>query len=423
MLSAIEEAGLYHNPDDFGYVALLRGSKQLIYPEKALHRALAPKHGWVKDQDVWLSQGDFFKRSRRTVHLLRIGLLFADLDVYKTPLTTGRTPKNLAESVLYYCDDERIPAPSVIVFSGRGLQAKWLLEKPLPRQALPRWKACEQYLVKKLAGFGADPAATDASRVLRVPGTYNRKSGDICRVVHVGHGHDGHVVRYSFDYLAEFLLPFSREELASKRQEKAAKKKDKTKATATGLQSFSTSQLNWDRLEDLRKLVEIRGGVKEGQRMVFLFWMLNFMLLSQAIQPGGLYAEATALAAEIAPGWPFRSMELMTLFEKAKAHARGETIELGGQRWSPLYTPKNDTLINLFQITDDEQRQLRTIISNDMAKERDRERHIARRRAAGAIDRETYEANSISRQKPWEALGMSRRSWYLAGKPEVPDDM
>jgi hypothetical protein len=417
VLSAIEEASLYHNPAEFGYVALLKGSHQKICIQKALGHVLSPKKGWAKDQDVWLSQGEFFQRSRRVVHLLRIGLLFADLDTYKTPWAAGRTPEELAESVLYCCAADGMPTPSLIVFSGRGLQAKWLLEKPLPRQALPRWRACERHLVAKLTHFGADPAATDAARVLRVPGTYNRKSGDVCRVVHVANGHDGQVLRYDFDYLAEFLLPFSRDELASRRQAKAAKKQDKSKAK-TGLKSFSASQLSWDRLEDLRKLAGLRGGIAEGQRMLFLFWMLNFMLLSQAIQPGGLYAEATALAAEIAPGWPFRSMELMTLFEKAKAHARGETVEIGGKRWTPLYTPKNDRLIEIFQITSDEQSQLQTIISADVAAERHRKRDEAQRRAKGAIDRQTYESKALAKQKPWEMFGISRAQWYRRGKPE-----
>lgn len=44
----------------------------------------------------------------------------------------------------------------------------------------------------------------------------------------------------------------------------------------------------------------------------------------------------------------------------------------------------------MFQITDEEQRKLRTVISTDMAAERHRERQKARRRAAGAVDRETY---------------------------------
>ena len=54
----------------------------------------------------------------------------------------------------------------------------------------------------------------------------------------------------------------------------------------------------------------------------------------------------------------------------AKAHEAGEKVEFGGKQFAPLYTPKNDTLISLFHITDDEQRKLRTLISRDMAAER-----------------------------------------------------
>ena len=32
--------------------------------------------------------------------------------------------------------------------------------------------------------------------------------------------------------------------------------------------------------------------------------------------------------------------------------------------------------------------------------------------------REEYLANALSRSKPWEALGMSRATWYRKGKPE-----
>jgi hypothetical protein len=44
-------------------------------------------------------------------------------------------------------------------------------------------------------------------------------------------------------------------------------------------------------------------------------------------------------------------------------------------------------------------------------------RDEARRRRKGAKPRAIYEANSISRNKPWEAVGMSRASWYRAGRP------
>lgn len=45
-------------------------------------------------------------------------------------------------------------------------------------------------------------------------------------------------------------------------------------------------------------------------------------------------------------------------------------------------------------------------------KERARLREQRRRRAQGAQERAEYEARSIARQKPWEALGISRRTWY-----------
>ena len=73
----------------------------------------------------------------------------------------------------------------------------------------------------------------------------------------------------------------------------------------------------------------------------------------------------------------------MTLFSKAKAYEAGEKVSFGGKDYSPLYTPKNDTLINLFRITADEQKQLKTIVSQAEAAERHRKREEDRRRAAG----------------------------------------
>ena len=72
--------------------------------------------------------------------------------------------------------------------------------------------------------------------------------------------------------------------------------------------------------------------------------------------------------------------------------------ESGGKQFAPLYTPKNDTLISLFEITSVEQQQLRTIISRDESMGRDRKRDEARRRAAGAVDRATYLGAAIEKK-------------------------
>jgi FixJ family two-component response regulator len=43
------------------------------------------------------------------------------------------------------------------------------------------------------------------------------------------------------------------------------------------------------------------------------------------------------------------------------------------------------------------------------------QRYISRPRAE-------YEANSLSRTRPWEAMGISRRTWYRRGKTTPQTD-
>jgi len=80
-----------------------------------------------------------------------------------------------------------------------------------------------------------------------------------------------------------------------------------------------------------------------------------------------------------------------------------------------------DKLAKVLNLHEAERSRLRitTIGSCDLSKEERVKRRRAlkrlrrreRRRASGAKPREEYEANSISRAKHWEALGMSRASW------------
>ena len=402
-----EEARSYHDAARWGYFSLLTGQgsqrKQDSYKLAVMPTVLAMVD---PTRDTWLSQAEFTVPNRRVVNLLRIGLLFADLDTYRTPWAANRTPEQLAAAVLHHCAEEGLPPPSLLIYSGRGIQAKWLLDGTIPRQALPRRNACQRYLIDRLASLGADPVAKDASRVLRLVNTVNTKSGNVCRVVHVEPGPDGDPVRYGFEFMAEALLPVARWTIEEQRRDRAERRQLKLMpgGKSDNLRGFSGRQLAWDRLEDLRKLAELRGSVQEGQRMQHLFWRLNFLLLSGATNSSLMYAEAAALAGELDPQWGYRSKELMTLYAKAKEFEAGEKVTLGGKEFAPLYTPKNDTLISLFKITDDEQRQLRTLISRDMALERDRERHKARRRAAGAVDRETYLEAAQERRRAAQAL-------------------
>lgn len=411
-LALFDEHHLYHQPDRYGFFAIRSADSTGVMRERSypLPRLDTVLQLLPRDRDSQLSQAEFVVPNRRIVNLARVGLLFVDMDCYKLNLL----PEQAMSRVLFACDDHRIPYPSIVIHSGRGIYAKWILKSALPRHALPRWNRVQSELVRALSFVGADAGAKDASRVLRIVGTVNTKSGEICRVLRITPCFDGQPIRYDFEYLCDRILPLSRRDLERERKEPKERPAVRLvhSGSTSGLHRFSGRQLAWHRLEDLRRLAELRGGVQEGWRMLFMFWSLNFLLLSGATNSQQMFHEAKALAHEIGflDGWSLS--DLGTLYRKAKDFESGKRIEHDGREYPPLYTPRNQTLLDVFKITPGEERQLRTIVSEDVAAERHRERETERRRAAGASDRQTYEANSLSRQKPWEELGVSRATWY-----------
>lgn len=415
-----DEANLYHDAARPGFFSILANKggaiRQRSYKLAEMPVVLSLLD---KTRDTWISQAEFTKPNRRAVNLWRVDLMFVDIDTYSIGWSADTAPEKLAQMLLYNCDQEGLPPPSIINFSGRGLHAKWLLENALPRAALPRWNAAQRALVKRLAHAGADPAARDISRILRVVQTTNSRSGEVCRVVHITEN-DGQPVRYDFDYLCEWLLPYTRDQLREMREQRAEEREKRKLRVIKGgrtskLKGFAGGQLAWHRLEDLRKLAVLRGGVGEGERMLHLFWQLNFLLLSGAAHSSQMRHEAAALARAIDPSWGYDSSALVTLYAKAQQYEAGQRVEFNGRQYPALYTPRNDTLINTFKITDDEQRELRTIITPSMSKERDAKRKRESRAAAGA----TPHSLSNEQLKPWEQLGMSRRTWYRKGRPSA----
>lgn len=121
--------------------------------------------------------------------------LAADLDIdgpgHKTDRLTLPLPSDqpAAEAIV---DEAGLPAPSIWVHSGGGLYAWWLLDPPHPiadTARAGRFTARWQDVLKAAAtrlGWHYGPVG-DLSRILRIPGTVNRKPGmdqpQPCRIV------------------------------------------------------------------------------------------------------------------------------------------------------------------------------------------------------------------------------------------------
>lgn len=377
-----------------------------------------------KRHDTYISQAEFTRPNRRVVNLARIGLCFVDVDFYGVDVLRYLTPDQVAGQILNFSNDNGIPIPSVIISSGRGLYLKWFLSSTIPRQALPRWNAIQGNLVSLFDSFGADVKAKDASRVLRLESTLNTKTGNTVQVIW---GQETPTL-YDFEELSRELLPLDRHELRVEKKGREARKTLLTllngESKARGHKGLNPLRLNWDRLEDIRKLAIMRGGVQPGARDIFLF--LGICFASWVIAPGQLYFEAEALAREFAPGLSRNQIHgyTSTAINRAHAAAKGEKQEWNGQLKDPRYRYSNARLVEALRITPDEERHLKTIISQGEAKERDRLRDEKRRRATGARTRQSYLGAAKDRRatarlmaaqgrKPAEiaqALGVSRMS-------------
>lgn len=427
--SSIIEPLHYHEEDREGKFSILQKPSKDVYKQKTfklseLTKVVKSCSGQV---DTWIGQNEFNRYNRKLINLERLVVAFSDLDTYKSEYA-GLPPEDIAKKLDQYCLVQNIPIPSLKVFSGRGLQVKWILNEPKSAKHLPKWKALQYAISVALTPFGADTNALDASRVLRLEGTVHSKSLEVVRVLEP----DKPVIKYEFSYLYETFDASNYLDMEKTRNTAKSRKMDKIEAaiqispfriieggkannpngSKSNLIAKTKQSLSWSRLLDLRTLVELRGGVREGQRMLFLFWTLNFMAMSFQVNRINFWDEAKGVADRFFPDGDWEESALGTVFEKVCQQAKGETVEFMGKSYTPLYTPRNSTLIRIFNITAEEQQHMITIIDDVEKAERAKNRMEKVRRKSGASDHKLSDA----KQKPWESMKISRRTYYSRKK-------
>lgn len=337
--------------------------------------------------DTYLSQCSFLKKSRRTVDLDNLGCAFVDIDCYKMGIVPD---EDFVSSLLDKAIGNGLPHPSYIMYSGRGIYLKWLFTEAVSAVNLHRWNALQHVLISLYRSIGGDMAARDASRVLRVLGSTNSTAGGSGVEIAWQSG-----IRHDFNELIRAVsmvdLPDIQEntkaqiryhqarviKLDMQEPSTALEWSQQHKAGMAHMKNFtarhqpimmghmSLLQLNWQRFIDLRDLSIQRGGIQRGSRDLTLFWMGNFLSHSGIITPDNFHQEMADLATGF-PGSDFTPMEdgsMSTLFSRLEAFQQEEKVAFNGQSYASLYTPTNEKLIDIFEITDEEQKNLSTIIN------------------------------------------------------------
>lgn len=143
----------------------------------------------------------------KSKHLRYLNATAADIDCYKLDISPGEALGRMVDLE----DSGELPPVSMYIRSGRGVWALWLLEDEdtgVPPRYWPEsaktYAGIQRRINEIVAPIGGDPHALDASRLTRVPGTINPRSGE--RVRYMTQAREGGgVFRYGLAEMAALL--------------------------------------------------------------------------------------------------------------------------------------------------------------------------------------------------------------------------
>jgi hypothetical protein len=291
------------------------------------------------------------------------------------------------EEALALLQAARIPAPSFVVYSGRGMHLYWLLQ-PTPGQALPVWQRVQDVLIKALASIGADPAARDCARMLRLVGTTHSKSGNEVRGVVLTD------TLWSLHELADEVLG-AREAKRSTVHDLAAA--GARKGRSSGRNRWQGSIYGWWHLvyRDMVTIAEYKwpNGVPPGYRDRVLFIMA--VALSWFCEPTTLQNEIMTTARDMTPTLDEHEITqtMAPILKRAAMRAAGEHMHYNGKDYDPRYNYSaqglRDYLADIIPV--ELHSQLRALAPAEVILQRKKERDLVRDRVAEGRYKQTRE--------------------------------
>lgn len=345
------------------------------------YKYLELKETDLTGENIYITLNTFYKPCRRLECIKELNFVYIDLDYYKTKYTKEQVIMNLESN--YF--NKIIPATNYIIDSGRGLALLWSINK-VPSQALPLWKAIEEYLYNQLKEFGADRQALDATRVLRVPGSINSKSKTVVSII------DEYDYIYDLREIQKEYLP----ELKPKEKKKGRPKKVNY--------VYRERSLYFARIQDITKLCELREYDLRGHREIILF-LYRYYLCSFTEDVQKALGDVLELNGMFT--YPLKENEVIRATRSAEKCYLDKNKE---------YKYKNETLIDLLEITEYEETQMSTIISNKEYKRRNNEynknKYKEKLKAEGKLSKK--EEVKLRREKIKDLLaeGLSQKEIY-----------
>lgn len=389
---------LFHHGDSKGFITLAKKDpitgrfRQYHYQAEELADHLSEWTG----ENVYFSQNSFYRPQRSIENIKQLRSLYVDLDTYNQELTNSQVI-GLLEMDYFRTS---IPEPNIIIHSGRGLVLVWLIN-PVPSQAMPLWAAVQRYLLEQLKQFGGDSKCVDASRIFRLSGTINSKSGAMVEAEYL------HQYRYDLREIQEDYLP----DLTPRPDKKGVNKLNGRKKI---VRLYNTYSLHYARLQDITRIVEMRNYDVDGYREVICF-LYRYWTCCFVDDPIDALDRTLELNSSFTH--PLKEKEVINATKSAEkmwsAKGTKEAKELAKKQGyaDSGYNFSNKKLISWLDITKDEMKHLSTIID---AVEK-RRRKTEARRAKGIRPMEEY--NEERREKKLTKVEELQK--YITENPQL----
>jgi len=310
---------------------------------------------WLKnvrfspDMNSYNSVNTFYIPRRSNDNVRHLNAFFVDLDTYNE----GISKTEAIEQIDFLTDTNRIPTPTFIIDSGRGLYAIWKINS-VPgkyKNVQKLYNHIQNYLVEMMSDIGADPQATDMARVLRTPGTYNTKSNTVVKVL------KSENIIYAMRYLQEFMndnIGYDQEEIDKRNNKRKKKRQPSNKEQRKLSYLFNFYTLAIARSNDIQRLCEMRNYEMVGYRnTVIHIYAYQSLLIEQNKHVA--HEKVKELNNRFNEPLSTKAItEVMkTVYKAYKDHLQNQ--EKG-------YNYKNETIVKKLDITETEQHYMNTLI-------------------------------------------------------------
>lgn len=345
-----------------------------------------------EDKSCYSSVNTFYRKSRSNQNARHLNALFVDLDVYNENISK----LDAMSGIDFLVKKEILLEPTFVVDSGRGLYAIWKIESVPGRfqNVQKLYNHVQEYLIENMKDLGADPQAKDIARVLRVPGSFNSKSNSSVEILKYS------ARCYTLRLFQELMNDTNGVDWSIKTKKFAERPKKQKKSSGKISRLFNFYTLAISRARDLEMICEIRRYDIQGYRNTLLhIYAYQMMLIHKDLN---IAKDVTkSLNAKLTE--PLSNQEITSLcrsvYKAYQDHLKDKTKG---------YNYKNETIIERLEVTEEEQKNMKTLLGTREKYNRNNERRTPRN-----------EDNLTPRQAQKQELIEQVQAFYAEGLKQV----